>query len=188
MKILSKLTIDSKLFILGLIYLTILICAVPVISSKIENNKTISNAITTNVVIKEESKEVNIKKDLVDLNDITKKSGLTSSELSDILKGTIVEKDSYYLVDMESKYDINALFLASIFIHQGDANRIGNTIFSNDKSCIEFTAKLLHDSYLNSNGVYYNGKSAKGISIYFVGQNNSNNFILDITNIINNLI
>lgn len=167
MKNISKITIDKKFFLFSILYLTILICAIPIINNKFVVKETINETINT-------IQPVDVKKEIVfNKNDVTQISKLNKNELSEVLKGTIAEEDAIYLYNIENKYGINALFLASIFIYQGDATRLGDNQFSNDRECLEFTAKILRNNYINENGVYYKGKSIKDISYYLIGSNNN---------------
>lgn len=120
------------------------------------------------------------------LYDVTQLSGITGEELYNVLinfNGGLLAEFAWVFVDCEKIYNVNAFFIAALVAHEsgwGKSDRTNyqnnltgyavysdsaeGTTFSSKEECIYETAKLLRRYYLNSDGLYYNGLSVRGVN------------------------
>ena len=120
-------------------------------------------------------------------DDVRLKSGLTSSQINSILKGTLLENHGEVFLVAEFVYGINAHFLLSVSAHEtnwwkSEFARKRNNLFGwgaythnprlamyfNDQThCIMHVAQRLNKLYTSENGKYYKGATVAAIgSIY----------------------
>lgn len=215
-KIVNKLFKDNKLIYFGIVYITFIITLlisilfirnipvkekivyVPVYINMEEETKT---CLSNTPIIKEELI-------IYDNSNLKKCSSLTEEDLNIILKDTNLEEQSSFILEMESKYNINGVFLTALILNNssyGTSERCilynnytnlavyddysQGMIFESPEECIEFTANLLCSEYLNEDGNYFNGYSLNDISKNFCNSeiwiNNINEISIDILNTLN---
>lgn len=122
---------------------------------------------------------------------LNKTSGLTLSDYKTIFgynssdKNNIFADNAEVFYNMEQKYNINGIFLASIGIHESawgtstiareKYNLFGYRAYDNDpeenaqsfesyEEGIEFVAKALAENYLSEDGCYYNGNTISDVN------------------------
>lgn len=122
-------------------------------------------------------------------NDLTEQSHLTHKEYLNLLEGKDFDTDvAKALLVCELKYNVNGIFLlslASLESNYGRSNlaKSHNNItsymaytnnpmlyakyFDTQADCIETTAKLISQEYLQENGKYNNGSSVKSVNIRY---------------------
>lgn len=119
-------------------------------------------------------------------NDLTEISGITGSELYNVLQGFSggsLAEFAWVIVDCETRYNVNAFFLTALIAHEGGwgksarsnyqnnltgyavySDTAAGTTFSSKEECIYKTAELIANQYLNQNGSYYNGVSLRAVN------------------------
>lgn len=195
---------DSKFLMISSMYICIITTALLFVGFNKEE-KTINNNINyiEKLILIGNNKDINLntKNALIyNKDDVRTKSNVTEEELTKMLKGTKMEELVPYLVATEDNYGINVIVLTSIIAnnsnwntsersekynnvsHLGDKNGLK---FNSKEECIDFTAKLLSEEYLQEEGTYFKGYSLKDISINFC---NSDIWVNNINNIIYNLL
>lgn len=119
-------------------------------------------------------------------NNLRTLSGVTTSELRHLLKGTSMESLAGAFVDAEKTYKINAFALCGLVAVEsgwntsararGQNNLTGYAVYSDSSAgktfsspyeCIMATARLLDKHYLNENGIYHNGYSTYSLNIKY---------------------
>lgn len=118
-----------------------------------------------------------------DNSDVTKPSNATVAHMRRALEGTSLYELSSAYIEAEEMYGVNAYFIAAITGLEsswGTSNRAENSnnlsgfavynntaegrTFESKEHCVLETAKLLSEEYLNEDGKYYNGVSAKAVN------------------------
>lgn len=121
--------------------------------------------------------------------DLTKRCGISKEDFKKLIKSVkrdttkFFYKNSDLIYDLCEKYQINEIFFCGLIAaesgwnivesHRVKCNYIsmmsnGTLIrYSSTKSGLEAAAKLLHKKYLTPGGVYYNGKTLKGVQKMF---------------------
>jgi beta-N-acetylglucosaminidase len=109
--------------------------------------------------------------------DLREPSGLTPVLLDSAFEGTAMEGLGVYFINAEHKYGVNALFVASIAVHESGwgtssfaRNRNNLTgyraytnnpnkahVFKSKESNIMETARMLSEAYLTQGGAFYSG-------------------------------
>ncbi|MDD4370787.1 MAG: glucosaminidase domain-containing protein [Anaerostipes sp.] len=120
---------------------------------------------------------------------LLQKSNLSTQEIQYMLQGSALESLASSFKKCEDTYGVNAVFVASIAIHESawgtsrrakeDNNLTGYGVTSDAAKGINaqtkeenllMTAKLLKEKYLVEEGAYYHGPSVKGVNqCYCVG-------------------
>lgn len=116
---------------------------------------------------------------------ITRKSGFTAEELDNAISDTAFEGIGYAFKQAEDKYGINSIFLIAIAKHESAngtsqlANEKNNLFgfnaidkdpinaakkFNNKAESVDYVARFLKENYLDPNGDFYNGLTAKSIN------------------------
>ena len=131
--------------------------------------------------------------------DISKSSGLTLSDYKTIFGYNVSDKNGIFadnaevFYNMEQKYKINGIFLASIGIHESAwgtstiAKEKNNLFgykaydrdpekyaqdFENYEECIETVAEALATNYLSPTGKYYNEPTLEGVNTRYASDEN----------------
>lgn len=122
--------------------------------------------------------------------DLTVLSGCTAEELEALLAGSGLEGLGECYAEKEQTHGINALFLISVAqLESGfgksklaeNCNNLGGIKNGSDgymefptkQDCVEYQATLLRDDYLDENGKYFEGKTAKDVSQSYCGGSES---------------
>ncbi len=127
---------------------------------------------------------------LVDWNDLTIPSNLTSSDLNDLF----TSNDTYVsmigledsIIAVEREYGVNAIFITSLISEETgyntsrratDDNNIGGLgaysptstgmIFDTQHDSIMYLGQLISNDYLDTNGKYYNGLSVESVNVRY---------------------
>lgn len=131
-------------------------------------------------------------------------SGITHSEMYEILAGTGMEDVSWTIVQCEIDFGINAIVLASLIAEESGWGNSPRAIYQNNLSgyavysdCSEganfptrddsvvATARLLKYDYLSQNGKYYNGTSLDSVNVLYSA---NPNWASNISSICNTLV
>ncbi|MGL5439733.1 MAG: glucosaminidase domain-containing protein [Filifactoraceae bacterium] len=125
---------------------------------------------------------------LINTDKITLKSEVSANILDGFLKGTNLYGLGEAFKKAEEDYDINAIFLVGLALHEsnGGKSRIAlekNNIFgfqaydsspyrsskkfSSREECIDIVAKYLSKNYLSVNGRYFEGYSIEALNIHY---------------------
>lgn len=146
---------------------------------KLKQYKLKKQTIVHSITLIENQKAV-----VFDPMDLLIKSNLTKDMAQKVLKGTALEECSDYFIECEQKYEVNAVAIMAIAIHESgwgtsrraieDNNLTGYGVFSDSAKGINantkeenllMTAKLLKEKYLTKGGAYYHdGKSLMKIN------------------------
>ena len=137
--------------------------------------------------------------------DLRIKSHLDENDYNELLKNTNLKSIGSALVKAENEYDINGLYLMGLCClesaygtsnfamnrnnlvgwNANDSNPQNASYFSSFEDCILKVAQKLQENYLNENGCYFNGYSARAIDVKYC----TDPYHCDkIVNIVNNLI
>ena len=137
--------------------------------------------------------------------DLRIKSNLTENDYNELLKNTNLKNIGSALVKAENEYDINGLYLMGLCClesaygtsnfainrnnlvgwNANDENPNNASYFNSFDDCILKIAQKLQENYLNENGCYFNGYSARAIDARYC----TDPYHCDkIVNIVNNLI
>lgn len=136
------------------------------------NNELRYNTNNINVVGETENIEED-KENLINYENIRELSNVNINKLNKyISNNNIYIEDINYLLDIENKYNINAIILLNIEL----LNKGYNNYISNED--LEYTAKLLNDKYLNINGEYYEGLSINNVNMHYASDNNWSSLII----------
>lgn len=150
---------------------------------KIENDKANNKSNELQHQIDEMMKEVSYNP-----NNIEELSGVTVYHMKKMLKNTELHSLSESFVNAEKKYNVNAIFLAGLVANESEWGkselaRLENNLtgykaynnrasrgayyFESKDKCIDTTANLIENYYLDENGKWYNGKSIYGINVKY---------------------
>lgn len=149
--------------------------------------------------IKEKNRIANIQAKLnLDMN-LNTKSDLTLSDYKTIFSNNSSDKNNIFkdnaevFYNMEQKYNMNGIFLASIGIHESawgtsyiakeknnlfgykayDRDPVNSAQdFENYQDCIETVAQALSTNYLSSSGRFYNGATLSGVNTRYASDEN----------------
>lgn len=200
---------DSKFLVISSMYICIVTTALLFAGFNMQPDVTNNNINYIEKLILINDKELDLNNIdspamLYNKKDIRQKSNVSEEELSQMLKGTNMEELVPYLVDAEKNHNINALVLTGIIANNSDwntsdrAEKYNNVshlgvydnnakglVFNSKEECIDYTARLLSNEYLNEDGAYFNGYSLKNVSESFC---NSDVWVNNINNIIYNLL
>lgn len=105
--------------------------------------------------------------------------GVTEEELESVLKHKLKGMAKYYLA-AEEKYNVNAVFLASVSALESGWGRHcfrPNNIFGYSRKsfdsygeCIDFVASKISKNYLSEDGRYYSGTTIDAVNCYYNGR------------------
>ena len=115
--------------------------------------------------------------------EVNNQSGLTVSQVNQVLKGTPIEGQGKYIIQAEEDYQVNAWILLSISclesgwwkskLARTKHNYFGWTAYTNQEhkamrfesfeDCVTHVAEKLSQNYLDEDGKYFNGSSLRGI-------------------------
>lgn len=122
--------------------------------------------------------------------DVSMTSNLVGVEdMKKMLAGTELESLAEAFIELEDKYGVNAIFVASIACVEsgyGRSNiaqnynnitsimkRDGSPVYFDSKyECLEYTYKLLNNHYIDPNGNYYNGLGVYDINELYCPDDN----------------
>lgn len=114
-----------------------------------------------------------------DTFDLRTPSGLTAEELETALRYKLKGMAEYYLA-AEEKYNVNAVFLASVSALESGWGRYcfrknnifgyGRKSFESYGDCIDFVASKLDKNYLSEDGRYYNGTTIDAVNCCYNGR------------------
>ena len=149
--------------------------------------------------IKEKNRIAKLQANLnLDMN-LNAKSELTLSDYKTIFANNSSDKNNIFkdnaatFYNMEQKYNINGIFLASIGIHESawgtsyiakeknnlfgykayDRDPVNSAQgFENYQECIETVAQALSTNYLSSSGRFYNGATLSGVNTRYASDEN----------------
>ena len=115
---------------------------------------------------------------------LREKSNLSKEQIYNLLEGSNLQvlSDSYY--EMESKYNVNAIFLMALNMEESghgtsDLALLNNNIggvksasggwasFSDWNHSLEYIANLIDEMYLSEDGAYYNGTSIYDVNVRY---------------------
>lgn len=105
--------------------------------------------------------------------DVSKPSGVTVSDLKLVTRGGLVGLEEAFW-QAEQDYDINCLFVMAIAAHESANGTMcyrpnnmfgyGGISFDSKEECIDTVARGLANSYLNSDGGLYSGKTISSVN------------------------
>lgn len=115
---------------------------------------------------------------------LTEKSNIDKDKAKVLLEGSALQTAAGAYVYAEEVYGVNAIFLMALTSHESghgrstlaiERNNIGGVKDSNGNwkyysdwgECIMHIARFISNSYLNEDGIYYNGKSIWAVNINY---------------------
>lgn len=115
---------------------------------------------------------------------LTEKSNIDKYKAKVLLEGSALQTAAGAYVYAEEVYGVNAIFLMALTSHESghgrsalaiERNNIGGVKDSNGNwkyysdwgECIMHIARFISNSYLNEDGIYYNGKSIWAVNINY---------------------
>lgn len=134
--------------------------------------------------------------------DLRIKSNLTENDYNELLKNTNLKSIGSALVKAENEYDINGLYLMGLCClesaygtsnfainrnnlvgwNANDSNPNNASYFNSFEDCILKVAQKLQENYLNENGCYFNGYSARAIDVKYCTDKKHADKIVNIVN------
>lgn len=134
--------------------------------------------------------------------DLRIKSHLDENDYNMMLKNTNLEGIGSALVKAESQYSVNGLYLLGLCClesaygtsnfainrnnlvgwNANDENPNNASYFNSFDDCILKVAQKLQENYLNENGCYFNGYSARAIDVKYCTDKNHADKIVNIVN------
>ena len=134
--------------------------------------------------------------------DLRTKSNLTENDYNELLKNTNLKSIGSALVKAENEYDINGLYLMGLCClesaygtsnfainrnnlvgwNANDENPNNASYFNSFEDCILKVAQKLQENYLNENGCYFNGYSARAIDLKYCTDKKHADKIVNIVN------
>lgn len=192
----------KRLLIINII-LILLIYIIPSKNTEITKEEIIQITETIKITNRGMEQKRNIKNLNIDVNsDLRILSNLTAEEYNKMLENTELNNLGNALEKAEKEYEINGLYLMGLACLESGYgksefarkrnNLVGwNAVNSNPKKasyfeskeeCILYVAKKLKTNYLNKNGCYFNGYSARAIDIKYCTDKKHADKIIQIIN------
>lgn len=192
----------KRLLIINII-LILLIYIIPSNNIEITKEEIIQIRETIKITNRGMEQKRNIKNLNIDVNsDLRILSNLTAEEYNKMLENTELNNLGNALEKAEKEYEINGLYLMGLACLESGYgksefarkrnNLVGwNAVNSNPKKasyfeskeeCILYVAKRLKTNYLNKNGCYFNGYSARAIDVKYCTDKKHADKIIQIIN------
>ena len=192
----------KRLLIINII-LILLIYIIPSKNIEITKEEIIQITETIKITNRGMEQKRNIKNLNIDVNsDLRILSNLTAEEYNKILENTELNNLGNALEKAEKEYEINGLYLMGLACLESGYgksefarkrnNLVGwNAVNSNPKKasyfeskeeCILYVAERLKTNYLNENGCYFNGYSARAIDMKYCTDKKHADKIIQIIN------
>lgn len=192
----------KRLLIINII-LILLIYIIPSKNIEITKEEIIQITETIKITNRGMEQKRNIKNLNIDVNsDLRILSNLTAEEYNKILENTELNNLGNALEKAEKEYEINGLYLMGLACLESGygksefARKRNNLVgwnavnsnpnkasyFESKEECILYVAKRLKTNYLNENGCYFNGYSARAIDIKYCTDKKHADKIIQIIN------
>ena len=192
----------KRLLIINII-LILLIYIIPSKNIEITKEEIIQITETIKITNRGMEQKRNIKNLNIDVNsDLRILSNLTAEEYNKILENTELNNLGNALEKAEKEYEINGLYLMGLACLESGygksefARKRNNLVgwnavnsnpnkasyFESKEECILYVAKRLKTNYLNENGCYFNGYSARAIDVKYCTDKKHADKIIQIIN------
>lgn len=192
----------KRLLIINII-LILLIYIIPSKNIEITKEEIIQITETIKITNRGMEQKRNIKNLNIDVNsDLRILSNLTAEEYNKILENTELNNLGNALEKAEKEYEINGLYLMGLACLESGygksefARKRNNLVgwnavnsnpnkasyFESKEECILYVAERLKTNYLNENGCYFNGYSARAIDIKYCTDKKHADKIIQIIN------